>query len=323
MAFWNRRQAAPPFVTCYGKLPQTGDFIRLSATGQENVAFDGWLQGSLNLARQSLGEAAFLEAYRPSVGLFIYRGDDGDGRAEPSRGLVGAWAASGDSAGRFYPMVVAASYDYEDMLAAGPALPLLAWPFLKHAYDLVNNGRGLRVDEFLVRVGELRPVAIESPQAARAGYEAFLQQSAAPHFWECTFGTTATRHAVVHQVQASVEGFVGRERPQSGLAVRLPIASADVYAVSVWLDLTSRLARWQRTVSSAFWCPQHDVVLHPGPPHVATFRELIAPGEPEHVTDLLAPAPVDEHTARHRLGSELAAGLDNAPTLAAWLGAIR
>ncbi|MSP26741.1 MAG: type VI secretion system-associated protein TagF [Myxococcales bacterium] len=322
MAFWSRPKASPPFVTCYGKLPQTGDFIRLNATGVENVAFDRWLSASLNLARQTLGEAAFHEAYRPSVGLFIYRGDDGDGRAEPSRGLVGAWAASGDSAGRQYPMMVAASYDYEDMLAAGPALPLLLWPFLQRAYDLVLNGRGLAVDAFLGRVQELKPSAIESAEGARAGYHAFLHQSSAQAFWDCTFGTGAARYAVVQQVLESVAGFAGQERPQTGLALRFPIAAGDACAVSVWLDLTARIARWQRTVPTAFWCPQHEVLVHMGPPHVATFRELILPGEPEHVADLMRPLPMDEHQARHRIGPKLVAGLEQATTLASWLGGI-
>src|SRR5689334_22283629 len=102
--FWRRKNAAalPPQIGCFGKLPATGDFIRLNASTEELAAFDGWLGGALDFAKRTLGPA-WDATYPPSFGLFVFRGesksDDG-----PARGLVGAWAASGDSAGRQYPM---------------------------------------------------------------------------------------------------------------------------------------------------------------------------------------------------------------------------
>ena len=123
MAFWRKRQPQPPVVSCYGKLPSTGDFIRHNATAHENTIFDNWLGASIAHAKQSMGDG-FLAAYQPTLGIFIYRGDDGDGKEEPERGLVGVWAASGDSAGRHYPMLISTAYDYEQMLSVGP------WPFV-------------------------------------------------------------------------------------------------------------------------------------------------------------------------------------------------
>jgi type VI secretion system protein ImpM len=322
MALWRRRNPQPPSVTCYGKLPATGDFIRLSAMGAENAAFDRWLQGSINLARETMGDG-FQSAYQGSVGLFVYRGDDGDGSAEPERGMVGAWAASGDSAGRLYPMMVATSYDYEHMLAAGPALAIAAWPFLQAAYDLVQNGRGLPVDQFLARVQQLPLVPLDAPEAAQSQYLGFIQQSSMRALWDASFGGAGARHAVVQLVQASVEYFHGQERPQTSLAIRFPIAAADAFAAAVWTDMTLRLAKWQRTVLNAFWTPQHDLTLHIGPPHVATFRELIAAtGKADHVTDLLQPLPLDEGAARQKLGG-LAAAVDNPDTtIQAFLAAL-
>ncbi len=315
MALWRRKNPQPPTVTCYGKLPATGDFIRLNATGPENAAFDKWLQNSINLARQSMGDG-FQPAYQNAVGLFIYRGDDGDGTSEPERGMVGVWAASGDSAGRLYPMMVATSYDYEHMLAAGAALPIAVWPFLQAAYDLVANGRGLGVDQFLGRVSQLPLVSLDSPEAAQAPYLGWLGQQTMRSLWQSSFGGDGARHAVVQLVHASVEYFRGQERPQTSLAIRFPLAAGDAYAAAVWTDLTLRLAKWQRTVLNAFWTPQHDLMLHIGPPHVATFRELIAAGADsrqtaDHVTDLLAPMNIDPAVAREKLGPQLAAAVDN------------
>jgi len=314
MVFWRRKSPQPPVVSCFGKLPATGDFIRLNASGAENSAFDHWLGGSINLAKQTLGEQ-FSQVFQPTLGLFIYRGDDGDGSEEPERGMIGVWAASGDSAGRKYPMVVSTSYDYEQMLAVGPALPIAVWPFLTEAYDLVANGRGLSVDAFLARVQQIQPLAIEQAEVARSQYDSWLGQQTMNALWDTAFGQGAHRHAILHSVNASVEIFVGQERPQTSLAIRFPIGAGDAYAVSVWMDMTARLAKWNRTVLNAFWTPQQEVLVHLGPPHVATFRELIAStGDAEHVTDLLRPSSLDDHTARQRLSPQLAQAVANADT---------
>src|SRR4051794_36013627 len=108
--FWRRKKAAaaPPQIGCFGKLPATGDFIRFNAGGDELAAFDRWLGGAIDFSRRSLG-AAFEPAYQPSVGLFIFHGEGAKSDEPPARGMVGAWAASGDNAGRTYPMIVFAS----------------------------------------------------------------------------------------------------------------------------------------------------------------------------------------------------------------------
>jgi type VI secretion system protein ImpM len=277
----------------------------------------------MNLARQSLDEG-FLPVYQGSAGVFIYRGEDGEGGAEPERGLVGVWAASGDSAGRHYPMTVALSYDYEHMLAAGPALPLAVWPFLQAAYDLVQNGRGLPVDQFLARVHQLPVIALDAPATVQGKYQSFLQQHSMRAFWETTFGTVDSRFAALQMMHASVDYFREKERPQTNLAMRLPLAASDAYGVAFWSDVAVRLARWQRTIVNAFWTPQREVMLHIGAPHVATLRELLAPGNGgDHMTDLLGPLDSDEAAVRARLGARLeSAALDPEQSLATFLATL-
>jgi type VI secretion system protein ImpM len=302
MVFWRKKKRQPPAVSCYGKLPATGDFIRFNAMGAVNSAFDAWLANSVHMARESMG-AAFEPCYQPALGVFVYRGDDANGE-EPERGMVGVWAASGDSAGRRYPMTVACCYDYEEMLALGPALPIAAWSFITAAYDLCANGRSLPVDQFLARVQQLNPISLEDPDNSAKGYQRWLKSQSMRSLWETGFGSAAARHAIVYNVQATVEIFRGQERPQTSLAIRFPLRAGDAYAAAVWMDMTLRLAGWGRTVLNAFWTPQHDLMLHIGAPHGGTFRELISNGtDADHVTDLLAAPSVDEATARQRLGS--------------------
>ena len=303
MVFWRKKKRQPPSVSCYGKLRATGDFVRFNAAGPESTAYDNWLSGSVHMAKESMGDA-FMPCYQPALGVFVYRGDDGDGSDEPDRGMVGVWGSSGDSAGRRYPMTVATSYDYEEMLAVGPALAIAAWPFVTSAYELVANGRDMPVDHFLSRVQQLQAVPLDPPEHAAQSYQKWLQSQSMRALWESAFGTVMGRHAVIYNVNATIEIFRGQERPQTSLALRFPLRSGDTYAAAVWTDITLRLAGWERTVLNAFWTPQHDLMLHVGPPQQATFRELLANGtNAEHVTDLLVQPAIDEATARQRLGA--------------------
>ena len=124
--------------------------------------------------------------------------------------------------------------------------------------------------------------------------------------WDTGFGTQASRFWVVQNIAASVDPFRGHELPKTGLALRLPLGAGDAYAASVWMDMTLRLAKWQNTLLNAFWTPQQSVLLHFGAPHVASFRELIAPTTTaDHVADLCGPPPADESIARRALGPQL------------------
>jgi type VI secretion system protein ImpM len=305
--FWRRKAKAPPVppqIGCFGKLPATGDFIRLNAGGEEVSAFDRWLGASIDHARRSMGEA-FEPTYWQSVGLFIFHGE-GKGDEPPARGLVGAWCASGDNAGRLYPMAVFAAYDYAQLVAAGPALPIALWPLLTATYELAINGRMMPVDVFLERVSRIALPSLDDPEAATAGYRGWLTTQSMKALWETSFGTDATRFWVVQNILASVEPFRGQELPKTGLAIRLPIGAGDAYAAAVWMDMTLRLAKWKSTLLNAFWSPQKAVLIHMGAPHVATYRELIAPTTTaDHVADLCGAPWSDEAAARRALGPQL------------------
>ena len=303
--FWRKKKSAgPPVVGCFGKLPATGDFIRHNAGGEELAAFDRWLGASMDHAQRSLG-AAFEATYQRAVGLFIFRGET-KGDEEPSRGMVGAWAASGDNAGRLYPMVVFASYDYEKLVNLGAAAPIALWKFLTGAYELATQGRAWPVQTFVERVARLEPANIDDAERASQPYRAWLGDNTMKALWETGFGSDASRFWVVSNVVESVEPFRGTELPQTGLALRLPIGSGDAYATAVWIDMVLRVSKWKNTLLNTFWTPQQTALLHLGPPHVATLREMLSPtGSAEHVAELCGLPATDEGTARARLRPEV------------------
>ncbi|WP_437630029.1 type VI secretion system-associated protein TagF [Sorangium sp. So ce854] len=304
--FWRRKKgpAAPPQIGCFGKLPATGDFIRLNAGGEELAAFDRWLGAAIDFARRAMGPH-FDAYYQTALGLFVFHGDP-KGDEPPARGLVGAWAASGDNAGRLYPIVVFGSYDYEQLVAAGASLPITLFPLLAAAHDLAANGRNMPVDAFLHRVSQIAPPSLDDADASHANYRAWLKTQPMKALWDAGFGTDASRFWVLQNILESVTPFRGQELPRTGLALRLPLGAGDAYAAAVWMDVTLRLSRWGRTLMNAFWTPQRTLLLHLGPPHVGSFRELIAPTiHAEHIADLCGPPPVEEHVSRHALGPEL------------------
>jgi len=156
-------------------------------------------------------------------------------------------------------------------------LPIALWSLLASSYELVTSGRSLPVDAFVDRVSRIVPPSIEDADAAGAGYRSWLTTQTMKALWETGFGTDASRFWALNNVYASVEPFRGHEHPKTGLCVRLPLGAGDAYAAAVWMDMTLRLARWKNTLLNAFWVPQQTMLLHFGPPPVATFPEPIAP----------------------------------------------
>lgn len=304
--FWRKKRApaAPPQIGCFGKLPATGDFIRLNASNDELNAFDRWMGGGIDFARRGMG-TGFDAPYQASVGLFIFHGE-GPNNEPPNRAIVGAWAPSGDNAGRLYPMTVFASYDYGQLCAAGGGLPIALFPMLSAAYELVLSGRQLPVDQFLDRVARIQLPSLDDPDLVTQGYRSWLSTQPMKALWDTGFGTDATRFWVIQNIFASVQPFRGQEMPKTGLAMRLPLGAGDAYAAAVWLDITLRLAKWKSTLLNAFWAPQQSLLIHIGPAQPASFRELIAPtGQADHVADLCGPATLDEMTTRRALGPQL------------------
>ncbi len=303
--FWRKKKSAgPPFVGCFGKLPATGDFIRHNGAGEELAQLDQWLGGAMDFAQRSLGEG-FEESYTRSVGLFIFR-PESKSEDGPSRGLVGAWAASGDKAGRLYPMIVFASYDYGQLCATGAALPVALWRFLTSAYEVATQGRAWTVEAFVDRVSRIELPSLDDPEAASASYRRWLAENQMKALWETGFGSDASRYWVLANVAEAVEPFKGQELPATGLALRLPVGAGDAYATAVWLDVVLRLSGWKHTLVNTFWTPQQTALLHVGPPHIGSLREILAPtGSAEHVAELCGIPTFDEATARTRLRPQL------------------
>ncbi len=310
VANWWRKKAAPPFAGCFGKLPSKGDFIRHHASAPELQALDEWISGTLDHAQASLGDK-FRQYYKSFFGLFIFRPPSTTPGEPPERALVGAWAASGDSAGRVFPMVVFGSYDYGELVQLRGAAPLALWSLFTSAYELATQGRKLDAGLFVERVQGIWVPPIDDVGALLSGYETFLRENTVDAFWDTTIRLPETRYSSMERIRSAVEPFRGVELGTTPLSVRCPLHEADAYAVAVWVDLIVRLARWECTLPSVFWTPQGSALVHLGAPPRTTLRELLEPDpDADTVIDLMQPAVLPEMTAKERLGADLVTHLD-------------
>ena len=133
----------------FGKLPTHGDFVARGVGGEQRDFFDRWLSDSLTAARQRAGDE-FEELYDRAPPC-RYVQQDGD------RATGGIIAASIDSAGRRFPLVLAlAGLDP----ASAPAAAGLCEDLVHEAF-----AAGWLVDD-LHRAAEAMPLADGEPGGA-------------------------------------------------------------------------------------------------------------------------------------------------------------
>lgn len=88
-------------IICYGKLPSQGDFVRVNANGDLLLAFDQWIQQGLLRDKRHNFNGQDNTASNENVVQFVFG-------PQPGSALTGVLAESRDSAGRKYPLIIAA-----------------------------------------------------------------------------------------------------------------------------------------------------------------------------------------------------------------------
>ncbi len=130
----------------WGKLPSRGDFVRLGLPRGFTDAWDGWLSAMLVDSRVRLGPA-WQDAWMVAP---VWRFALQAGLCGPDA-VLGVWMPSVDSAGRAYPLTLAACLPD----AAAPGAPECAW--LDAAEDAGLAALDQRLDPAAV-AGRLPPL---------------------------------------------------------------------------------------------------------------------------------------------------------------------
>lgn len=207
--------------------------------------------------------------------------------------LCGALAPSRDSAGRAFPLAVAAPLQASTELLRRPELlPFVledAWARLTEACaHLMSEGR---FDP--AALPELAGTPAEPVADAAQVYDDWVSSLELAELW-ALLGPALSAPALTLQVLLeTLKPARGVERPRTTLALRLPLGRAGGAALCAWLDLVRRGAGWQSTLPSFFW--SHDgtdgaALLSLGAPSKAALAEIWMPsGQRDDVVDLTLP----------------------------------
>jgi type VI secretion system ImpM family protein len=267
-----------------GKAPSHVEFLRLHAGEPPLVAFDTWLAESFEWALGH-GGPAFSDAFSHArVHAFALR-------APGERGVVcGVLGPSADSAGRRFPLAIAAAARVaEDVEARPDLLPLIfenVWSAADGLFGLVQSGA---LGELTGARGgsEVAPdLALDEAAALYARWAAELPLG---ELWQLIGVDRADAGAWLRALSLAVEPLRGKEPPETRLALRLPLGRAGGVAACFWIDVVRRLLGWRHTLPSFFWSHDGDggaVFLLLDRPPRAVLAELFVPtGASDEVCD--------------------------------------
>ena len=299
-------------VGVFGKVPWRAEYLRMRWDGEPFTSFDAWLTNNVEWAALH-ASAAFAAASREGgVNAFVFRPKNGHGA------LGGAIVASADSAGRSFPLTVAASL-------AGPAAELASCPellplVLEDFWQLASDvAVAVQSSGSVERAASVAPSGFSWELAASQARAAYAEWAASLPLGDlCTlvFGADGPSIAAgtVRFVVEAVRPMRGVERPRTPLTLRLPLGRAGGAAVCFWVDLVRRAAAWRATIPSFFW--SHDgaagsLWLYLGDPPQGTLVDLWVPGSPRgELCDLTTPLSSQQLGTIAELGPALARCFD-------------
>jgi type VI secretion system protein ImpM len=278
-----------------GKLPSSGDFVRLGAHDEAFVALEAWLIRGMEWALERGGSTWAQHFSAGRAHAFVF---------QPVRGsastLVGAVMPSQDSAGRHCPVAVAAPLQLGRELAALPqALPLLLERQWQLTGRLAAELRAGAAADLIASAAAATDMPVD-PTATAHAYDGWTRELSQAELWSLLFPTAGLEgaRAAMRVVLEAIRVFAGVEQPETKLTLRLPLGAAAGAAVCLWLDVVRRALRWRSTVPSFFW--SHDgvtgeLVLHLGTPPASAVSELWQPTRSrDEICDITLP-PSGEH----------------------------
>jgi type VI secretion system protein ImpM len=266
-------------VTLLGKTPARADFIRIHHGAESALAFDEWLQRSLEelvlAGQRAAPQASFA---------FVPQG--------AREALVGLLAPSRDKAGRAFPVALFAEAPVSVAVKTPGAIPLACAALLAPARALFAELAALDYDALKARVEALAAPAPDAYERARDEASALLA-GAAPAAWlERLFA--GAQDGAAGRALIALQAAAAEPAPR-GLVFECPVQE-PVDAV-FWLALAGRGGR---APVSIFWTDPPDgaasgpsrLLLCLAPPPPATLLHLAAPKpKPGKLQRIVDPAP--------------------------------
>ncbi|HYP87887.1 MAG TPA: type VI secretion system-associated protein TagF [Polyangiaceae bacterium] len=268
-----------------GKLPARAEYLPVPSHAPSFAELDGWLTSASEWALRA-GGPNWPEAFaHGAMHGFVFRGA---GEAADSA-LCGALAPSRDSAGRQFPLALAAPVRVDPELLTRPEL----LPFtLEGLWATATNELAELLHERALEGSIAPPLGADDADVAEAAhlYDNWSRTLPLVEFWALLGPALVHPAATLRLIFEALGPARGIEPATTTLSLRLPLGLVGGAALCVWLDVVRRYLGWQKTLPSLFW--SHDgttgfALLHLGKPSKTALTELWLPsGARDDVVDV-------------------------------------
>lgn len=265
-----------------GKVPTRAEYLPVPTTAPSFAAFDGWLTDATEWAAARAGAA-----WRAAFGAGAMYGFAYRPAGSASSLLCGALTPSHDSAGRQFPLALAAPLELAPTLVSRPELlPFVlegVWGDATQGLSDVREGGDSGGPPALPSRSDL------SGEEAAELYEQWASSLPLSELWQLLGPALGNPIGTLRILLETLRPVRGAERPETTLCLRLPLGMAGGAALCFWIDVVRRWAGWRATVPSLFW--SHDgsdgmALLVLGSPPKDALAELWLPtGAREQIAD--------------------------------------
>ncbi len=278
-------------VSCFGKLPRFGDFVRFNSGGAEVRAFELWMQEGLYYAQKHFDrEWNDIYVHSPSY-QFLFNPDGSD------RFLLGAFRPSRDKSDRKFPFMITlrigkdTTEEGDDVFAY---FPVMLSRFLQQTSPALEQAEQAITRQDLASETERLNEAVDvDMEEVLAEFRDFLQSTSLADFWEEVFGDAADprRFRLIKNLTEILLPMRGLPTQSLTLGLRFPLGPNEASLhkmVCFWILAASRMLGDPPLSPSAFWGSQAQgngryLFLYLRPPVSKNMIQLVKPGE-EHDT---------------------------------------
>jgi type VI secretion system ImpM family protein len=234
-----------------GKAPWRAEFLRVSGRSSELRSFDDWVFRNGSALTEPPSESSSV-----SHG-FVIRPE----HADPALcGIAGVLAPSHDSAGRPYPLCIAAPIAFDADVGSHPeAAPIILESYWDLAIDILTEVRAAPLAAEDATLDALTERGIEPGAGAIDLYGDWLKRTNIADFCallERPRDWLDRALLAIGDAAADPRRREGSRRSPHADSIRLPLGQAGGSALCFWLDVVRRAARWSARVPSFFW--SHD-----------------------------------------------------------------
>jgi type VI secretion system protein ImpM len=213
-----------PAAGVFGKIPAQGDFVRLNASTPAALAFDAFLQESLDGLRRTGGDLV------PEPVRFAFFDASG------GTGVCGVFAPSRDSVGRSYPLSVFAPLASARDVAA---LPIVTRQFMEAAGELLAEAESLGAPAIASRVRDLPGLSEDG--AGGETLRRLLDGTGAAWLWQTMFPDEPLPSAAYAVHTAKLACDSAGARASAGTGVILDCPTPNEPAALFWLATVEAL----------------------------------------------------------------------------------